>query len=66
MARSKITKIIRIEEKKDKLEQVYYRTYAIVEQTEVMGYSIDPNEYNIGDVVNTYHDDKYNMNKMEK
>lgn len=61
-----IDEILFIEERKDKKDKTYYRTHAIVDQVEVVGWSEDRDEYKVGDRVHTYPDDKWLVNKMEK
>jgi hypothetical protein len=61
----KITQIISEEKLQSKRKNFYYRTTAIVDGNEVVGYADIPNAYKLGDEVESFFDDKWHVAKMQ-
>lgn len=62
-----ILKIISIEKKRSKEGFIYYSTLALLDnQNEVQGWSRTHDEYKEGQEVESYHDDLWDVSKMQK
>jgi hypothetical protein len=63
----KITQIISEEKLQGKMRKnLYYRTTAIVDGNEVVGYADIPNAYAVGEEVMSFFDDRWHVAKMSK